>query len=256
MKNHSKRILLLIFISTTVYFSSPAQSQSSDSNSLKDDIWALQFGITGNFTLISFQGSTIGALYRISEKNAIRGGITINGYTNDGTTLNSGSNNDTSYGAGSGSNSTKSANVSFVVQYLWYMNPNGPVHFYTGLGPLVSYSYSKSSTDNPSRDGYYNNNSGTYQEYWITQLSTSNATQWGAGGSGVVGVEWFACRWLSLHADYNESIQYRWGSNSSSEESSSSTYPNFIPSQTNNSGTSKGWTLNSSGVAFGLNIYL
>ena len=82
MKNHSKRILLLIFISTTVYFSSPAQSQSSDSNSLKDGIWALQFGITGNFTLISFQGSTIGALYRISEKNAIRGGITINGYTN------------------------------------------------------------------------------------------------------------------------------------------------------------------------------
>ena len=251
MNKYKSRILLLILVSLTLYF--PSKAQSSDSTYLKGGVWALEFGISGNFTLISFQGSTIGALYRISDKNAIRGGITISGNTNDGTTLSSGSNNDTSYGAGSGSSSMKSANVSFVIQYLWYMNPNGPVYFYTGVGPLVSYSYSENSTDNPFLSTIYNN--GSTQGYWGQQLSTSNSTQWGVGGAGIVGVEWFTCRWLSLHADYNESIQYRWSSNSSSQDNIP-TYPNSIPSHTDNSGNSKGWTLSSSGVAFGLNIYL
>ena len=239
MYKHFNRILFLALVSMIVSFSSHAQS--SDSASLKDGTWALDFGIAGNFTLTSFQGSTFGALYRISEKNAIRGGITINGSTNDGTTSNSGSIADTSDGSAPGSNSTKSATVSFVVQYLWYMNPNSPVHFFTGLGPLVSYSYSKYSTDNPYL--YSLNNNGSNQGYWVNDAYGSSSTQWGAGGSGVVGVEWFACRWLSLHADYSESIQYRWGSNSSNQDWSSSTYPNYVSSQTNSSGTSKGWTL-------------
>jgi hypothetical protein len=252
MYKHFNRILLLVLVSMTVYFSS--QAQSSDSTFLKDGTWALEFGIAGNFTLTSFQGSTIGALYRISDKNAIRGGITINGSTNDGTTSNSGSLDDTSYGDAAGSSSTKSATVSFVLQYLWYMNPNGPVHLYAGLGPLVSYSYSNSSADYPSTQGIYNNGSG--QQYWIHEKTSSNSTQWGAGGAGILGVEWFACRWLSVHADYNESIQYRWGSNSSNQDWSTLTYPNYAPAQSNTSGKSKGWAVNSSGVAFGLNIYL
>jgi len=237
-----------------VSVSSIAQNQSSDSTSLKEGTWAIEFAITGNFTLSSFQGSTIGALYRISDKSAIRTGITINGSTNNGTTSNSGSMDDTSYGTAPGSNSTKSANVSFVLQYLWYMNPSGPVHIYTGLGPLVSYTYSNYSTDNLYL--YNINNSGSNREYWVQNSYGSSSTQWGAGGAGVVGVEWFACRWLSLHADYNESIQYRWGSNSTNNSWSSSTYPDYVPSQSNISGTSKGWAVNSSGVAFGLNIFL
>ena len=252
MNNHNNRILLLIFISMTVYFS--CQAQSSDSTSLKDGTWALEFGIGGNFTLTTFQGATIGAMYRLSDKNAIRGGITVVGNTNDGTTSNSGSIADTSDGTTPGSNSTKSANVSFVVQYLWYMNPNGPVHFYSGLGPFFSYGYSKYSTESPSL--YSVNNNGSNRGYWVQDLYSSSSTQWGAGGAGVVGVEWFACRWLSLHADYSETIQYRWGSNSSNQDWSSSTYPNYVASQTNSSGTSKGWALSSSAVAFGLNIYL
>jgi len=253
MNNHNNRILSLTFLTLTVYFFSQAQTQSLDSTSVKEGIWALQFGIANSFTLTSFQGATIGAKYQLSDKNAIRGGITISGSTNDGTSSNSGSIDDTSYGSTPGSNSTKSANVSFVLQYLWYMNPNGPVHFYTGLGPLVSYTYSKTSVNSPYLYNAYD--AGSYRGYWEHQIGTSNSTQWGVGGSGVVGVEWFASRWLSIHADYNESVQYRWGSNSSSQDNSS-TYPNYISSHTDSSGKSKGWTLSSSGVAFGLNIYL
>ncbi len=254
MNKQKNIILLLSLVSLTLYSSSRAQSQSADSTSLKEGIWALQFGIAGNFTLTSFQGSTIGAMYKFSDRNAIRGGITISSSTNDATSSSSGSIADTSDGSAPESNSTKSATVSIVLQYLWYTNPNGPVHLYAGLGPLVSYSYSDYSTNYPYL--YSVTNNGSTRGYWIQDIYSSNSTQWGAGGAGVLGVEWFACGWLSLHADYSESVQYRWGTNSSNEDYPPSTYPNYISSQTSNSGTSKGWTFSSSGVAFGLNIYL
>ncbi len=158
-----KRMLFLYLILMSVTINLQSQDTSSERNSLKAGAWALQFGISSNFTLTSFQGSNIAFKYQLSDKSALRGGITINGSTNDGTTSNSGSIDDTSYGTAPGSSSTESATASFVLQYLWYMNPNGPVHFYTGLGPLVSYSYSKYSTNNPYSSTVYD--SGSYRGY-------------------------------------------------------------------------------------------
>ncbi|MHB1688723.1 MAG: hypothetical protein ACYCVH_15325 [Ignavibacteriaceae bacterium] len=251
MNKFKNGILLFISIFLTLSFSCQAQSQSSDSVSLREGSWALQFGIAANFTLTSFQGSTIGAKYQLSENNAIRGGITINGSTNNGTNSYSGAIGDTSEGTVPGSSSVKSATVSFVLQYLWYMHPNGPVHFYAGVGPSVSYGYSNNSSNISSlfRDAY---NHG----YWVQQLFTSNSTQWAIGGSAVAGVEWFACHWLSLHADYNESILYQWYSTSLNEDYRSLTNTNYIPYVLDRSGKTKGWALISGGVSFGLNIYL
>lgn len=239
-------ILPLFVVLLAVCFPFEARSQSSDSTSLREGVWALQFGIAGSFTLTSFQGSTIGAKYQLSNENAIRGGITVIGYTDDGT----GSSYGPSSTTGNSSSSTKSATLSFVLQYLWYMNPNDPVHFYAGLGPSVSYGYNHASSNN-----YYLEYPDS-QGYWIEGKYASGSTRWGIGGAGVVGVEWFACRWLSLHADYNESVQYQWSSTTSSQDESSATYPGFIPNRTGNSSSDKGWTLNSSGVNFGLSVYL
>jgi hypothetical protein len=75
-----------------------------------------------------------------------------------------------------------------------------------------------------------------------------------AGGIGVAGVEWFASQWLSLRAEYSEGIQYQWHSmNSTSDFSSTNT--DYLPNNYRSSGTTKGWTLSSSGVSFGLNVY-
>jgi hypothetical protein len=134
------------------------------------------------------------------------------------------------------------------------MNPSGPVHFYAALGPSASYSYSKNSSNYPYL--YRVTDNGSTRGYWEQELYGSSTTQWGAGVGGAVGVEWFACRWLSLHADYGEIIQYRWGSNSSSQNYPAPTIPGEIPWQTSSSGTTKGWTLTSAAVAFGLNVYL
>jgi hypothetical protein len=234
----------------TVYLSSRAQNQSSDSTSFTKGAWALQFGIAGNFTLTSFQGTTIAAKYQLSDRNAIRAGITISGNTSDGSTSTSASVADTSDGTVPGGNSTNAATVSLVFQYLWYINPSGPVHFYVGLGPSFSYTHSNSSSDNFSLSRI------STRGYWTRTTNASHSTQRAIGGAGIAGVEWFATRWLALHAGYNESFQYQWGSTSSNQDNSSSTYPNYIPYHIDNFGTNKGWVLSSSSVSFGLNVYL
>jgi outer membrane protein W len=233
-----KRVLFLIMISMSLYIYTQAQDSSSERNSLKEGAWALQFGIAGNLTLTSFQGTTMAVKYQLSDRTAIRGGITISANTNNG---NSSADEDTS-------NSADAINVSFVLQYLWYVNPSGPIHFYVGVGPSVAYSYSHNSLNYSSPDVQNG------QLYWDQYSNASNSHQWMAGGIGVAGVEWFASQWLSLRAEYSEGIQYQWHSmNSTSDVSSTNT--DYLPNNYSSSGTTKGWTLSSSGVSFGLNVY-
>ncbi len=245
------KILLLIIALIALSFSSKAQNQKPDSTNLKCGTWALQFGISSNFTLTSFQGSTIGAKYQLSQSRAIRGGITLNGNTNNGPSSYSGSIGDSSAGTMPGNSSAKSANISFVIQYLWYMNPNGPVHLYAGFGPSVLYDYYHSSFNNP-----YLYNNGNDQSYWVKENYNYVSTEWAVGAAEVVGVEWFACRWLSLHADYSEVIEYVWGSSSSNRSYNAPSNTSYISNALSNSASSKGWELNNSAVGFGLNVYL
>src|SRR5271157_4544368 len=118
MSTYKVRLPFLFLISMSMYFCSQAQDASSECNSLKEGAWALQFGIASNFTLTSFQGTTIAAKYQLSEKNAIRGGLTINGSANYGNSSASGSISDTSYGTVPENSSSDAANASFVLQYL------------------------------------------------------------------------------------------------------------------------------------------
>ena len=244
MYKTKKRYFHIFILSMTICFSSLAQNQSPDSTSLREGALALQFGIAGNFTLTSFQGTTISMKYQLSSKNAIRGGITLGGRTNDGSNTVSGSYADTSIGSISGKNSSSSQNISFTIQYLKYLNPNGPVHFYTAIGPSVLYSYSKSNSDNP-----YSGESYLYRDIY-----SSSSTQWGIGATVSAGVEWFPSRWFSLRAEYGESLQYQWGSSTSTSDYTYTTSAR-VPSHYESSGTSKGWSLGSSSVSFGLSVY-
>jgi len=256
-------------MSVSIYLQ--AQDTSSERNSLKAGVWAMQFGISSNFTLTSFQGSTIAFKYQLSDKNALRVGITINGSTNSGNSAATGSVTDTSYGSIPENSSTDAANVSFVIQYLNYMNPSGPVHFYLGLGPSISYNYSHSSSDNSylNTSEFYDNGYHTLG-YWERIVNKSNSNQWGIGLTGVAGVEWFACQWLSIRAEYSDGIQYLWRSSTSTTDYSydyssldsylnnyfpTYNYNHFPNTHNDNSGINKGWSLSSSGVSFGLSVY-
>ena len=244
MYNQRNRLLFFILISMSVIVCLRAQDTLSERNSLKAGTWALQFGISSNFTLTSFQGSTFSIKYQLSDKAAIRGGISITGSTNNGNGTASGTNADTSIGSLPTNISSSAQGISFILQYLWYMDPSGPIHFFIGLGPVVSYSYSQNNSEND----YFETS------YLYDYRYSSSSTQWGAGATGSVGVEWFPSHWFSLRAEYGESLQYRWSSSSSMNDYS---YTNSVsvPSHYENSSTSKGWSLSSSSVSFGLNIY-
>jgi hypothetical protein len=244
MYKQRNRILFLILISMSVTVCSRAQDTLSERNSLKAGVWALQFGISSNFTLTSFQGSTFSIKYQLSDKAAIRGGISISGSTNSGNGTASGKNADTSIGSFPANSSSSSQGISFILQYLWYMNPSGPIHFFIGLGPSVSYSYLQSNTKNAYDD----------ETYMQVYTQSSSSTQWGTGATGSVGIEWFPSQWFSLRAEYGESLQYKWGSNTSmTDYFFTNTGP--VPFHYENSGTSKGWSLSISSVSFGLNVY-
>lgn len=250
MISHKNKKVFFILFTFLFYFSGQALGQTQDSVSLKQGSWALQFGIGSNFTLTTFQGTTLGAKYQLSDESAIRGGITLNGNTNSGPASYSGSIADSDAGIVPGSTSSKSANITFVLQYIWYMNPKGNVHLYAGVGPLVSYSYYNNAR-NSSSLGFSNN-----ILYWTNIHTDDKNTQWGIGGTAVLGVEWFAFNWLSLHADYNENIQYQWRSSSSNNSAESTLNTSPYPYSNSSSSSTTGWALNSGGVGFGLNIYL
>jgi hypothetical protein len=228
-----------------------AQDTLLERNTLKAGAWAMQFGISNNFTLTSFQGSTFSIKYQLSDMAAIRGGISISTSSNNGNGTSFGT-ADSSFGSLPTNNSSSSQGISFNLQYLWYMNPSGPIHFFIGFGPSVSYSNSQNNSAIANLGYSQNNNIVVYYLYNETQ--SSSTTQWGAGVTGSVGVEWFLSQWFSLRAEYGESLQYRWGSNSSTTNYFSA-YVGYVGSQFKNSGTTNGWTLSSSSVSFGLNIY-
>ena len=48
-----------------------AQEQTVETSSLKPGAWALEFGISSNFTLVSFQGASISAQHHTSATNAL-----------------------------------------------------------------------------------------------------------------------------------------------------------------------------------------
>ena len=99
-------------------FSTQAQEQAAEINSLKAGVWALQFGISSNFTLSSFQGTTISAKYQTSTTNAWRAGITLNGSTASDTRLQVPTQPDTFARSSSTNGSNSSESIVIKVQYL------------------------------------------------------------------------------------------------------------------------------------------
>ncbi len=238
----SSIVLSLLFLPASTSWS---QDSMAHANSLKPSSWALQFGISRDLTLSSFQGATISIKYHVTESNAWRIGLFVGGdLTND----NSASRQiqaDTLFGNGSRVMSNKDFNTNLSLQYLWYIDPHAPVNLYLGAGPSFSYSFNRQDGDQATTNpGYYSTRT----------ITNGSGHQWGVGIAGVVGVEWFAANWFSLHAQYGEALWYQWGSSSSTSTQTMSSGPSPSLVQTE-SASSKGWRLSNQSVFFGLSVY-
>jgi hypothetical protein len=184
-------------------------------NSLRDGAWALQFSINGGdfFSLSSFAGG-VSVKRHFTPKSAVRAGVSFDA---EGST----------YGA----QESDSRGVSLSILYQRYVNPTADANLYWGVGP----------------SGRFDDD---VQETHRDSLTTVNESElWSAGLSGVVGVEWFAARVISLHAEYEAAARYTWVGESTE-------YNRLGESPVRSTRESEGWSIGAgSTVRFGLSVY-
>lgn len=205
------------------------QEDMSENSSLKEGVWAMQFQIEGFFNLKAFQGTTISVKKHITDKSALRFGIglSLNISTEDyNTTLYQ---ND--YASDYQSRDIHENRLNVSSQYLYYLLGETGVNLFFGVGPLLDYSWYKSE----------------YNRDTLMESRKSNST--GFGVIGIVGVEWFAVRSISFHAEYSTSANYNWYESTNLRES-------FNPSKTDESKSKrKYFNLSPQPVRFGISLY-
>ena len=243
MKSHTNVLLPLLGIHILCVCAMSAQEENSPRNSLQEGKWALQFSINSNFTLSSFEGATLSAQYQTSDLSAWRAGVTMSGISQKTTSQ------QTLYYAfppsetNSSSNTIDQFSIDFALHRIWYLNTGDPVHLYLGAGPQVSYSHSKS--DQQSNNNDLGGVPGSSE-------SVGRTTGWEAGASGLLGVECFVTRSISLHAEYGLTILY--AHSSSTEYSTGTSAPQeWVTSQYETK--NNGWSLDPRSVLFGISIF-
>ena len=173
-----------------------AQSGQVDSlTSIHDGAWALSFGIGANFTLTSFDGTTVSWKRFISDNSAIRVGISTSARDMD-------LDDDQTRDVNEVEQVTETTHtntywdVTLQGYYLRYPVSSSRTRFFWGIGPVVSITNTESSylvvVDQDST---------TYER-------NEENKQRDLGLSAILGAEWFATRNISLHAEYGQTLLY------------------------------------------------
>ena len=192
-------------------------------HALHDDSWALQFSIGPDFTVRSFEGSTLSVKRHTSAEHAWQVGLSLDGNFLHSTMQEADS-------VGEESNSTD-LRVQLTARYLTYPlleagRQRESIQLFAGAGPLVSYDRDVHST----------------QDFDHKRRRTS----FDVGASGVLGAEWFLKERLSLSAAYESSLAYsRTHIRDTREDDPEGSVKR----------TSSGVRLNAGGVLFGLSVY-
>jgi opacity protein-like surface antigen len=211
-------------------------AQQSDSKPLTENSKALQFQIGSNFTLTSFQGAGLSYKYHLKPLRAVRVGseLSLSKSNFDLTEVDSVGDLETL----SKSDQTRYY-VRFNTQLIWYSESYSGISFFYGVGPFLGFSKSEKKDE------------------WVspypghrTNLDETK-TGWSLGLTGLVGVEWFVSKSISLHAEYRISLGYSREKREYNRTTISQTGKSYI---TGNE-TIKFRQLSSDGVRFGLSVY-
>jgi hypothetical protein len=189
-------------------------------NSLEPGSWALQFRIANDVSLAAFEAGKLSLKRHLTAKSAIRAGVGLSiTDSNDTATLERESDH-------------RGVGVEITALYQRYLNPDRRGDFYWGIGPLLDVT----STEEESQEGGC-----------LTRRSSSDL--WTVGILGVAGVEWFATRAISLHAEYRASASYIW------RESKIERYSESDPPTVQESESDR-WSFSQGGsVLFGISVY-
>jgi hypothetical protein len=224
MKRFAIATVCLLLVLPTLSLAAPPDSTSATrANSLRAGAWALQFDVNGELIRISSFSGGVSLKRQFSAKSAWRFGVGFNGSNRDGT-------QDPSLGAETAL-SDDGYGVSIESVYQRYLNPDARVNAYWGLGPTASFNQLTSASE---RD------------------STSYSSKWDSWSVGVIaafGVEWFAAKEISLHAEFTGRASYF------NDERTSEQKAVGFPA-TSQTTKIDGWSVGTNdGVRFGMSIY-
>lgn len=208
-------------------------AQEGPSNSLAKGAKALQFRIVNNFVLSDFQGVALSGKRHTSDNSAIRLGADIFFEHSSDNQDNRTFSYDTTLVTSDAK--TDGQRLNLELQYIHYPSIERKIKFFWGAGPSVRFMRDITKTD------YYNSQTGNSLEL------KDEVKSWGAGGSGVLGAEWFATSGISLHTEYTVSIFYEWQKIRDDEV----TGPGFSTANRERNGLE----INASSVRFGLSLY-
>lgn len=219
MKLITKLFASLLFL--IIFPFSITQAQNSDKiNPLRNGSKALQFQISDHFNLASFSGTTFSYKRQLTSTQAKRIGLSLsNNY------------NWKNYPDSENSQETSHLDLYIRTDYTWmnYTNPESDIKFFYGYGPGIRVRLKRSVEE-------------------ANRKYTDQHTFYGIAGIGYAGVEWFFQSSMSLHAEYQASVQV----NHSRFKSTSTRSGNkkVITKHNINS-----IDLSGDGVKFGLSVY-
>jgi hypothetical protein len=189
MKKTVAVVVLLVLSCVIMYSQDSAQVKS---NALQDKKWALQFQLSNDFTLSSFQEGKVSLQRCFSPNSSVRVGVGAKVYNNS---------SDDVIGR-------QSEDIVMSIQYLYRPSVDEDVIVYYGAGPSIGYSRQI------SHDTYTNSSSTVV--YYINDYFV-----WQAGLDAAIGVEWFATHSISFSGEYYGTLSYSWQTNDTNPSSSS-----------------------------------
>ena len=227
--------LLCTLLAASTLAQEGEEARNNRNNSLTKGAWAFQFEIVGdlfNLDLRNLFGSTLAVKKHTSDGSALRIGLGL-GFNLSDQDRTSERDGDTVIQSDYDRNSQS---VNIVMQKIFYPAPTADVNFFYGLGPKASFSHEKTTEERQSR----------------TRWTSSERYSWSVGVTGVLGVEWFPTRSISLLAEYGSDIQYKWQKR---KNKSLRTYPDDATVLYISEDKSKSFSLGTSLVKVGLSVY-
>lgn len=223
-----------------VAFSVRTEAQTSNNNQLTEHSRAIQFQINSNFTLGSFQGAALSYKHHLQPSSALRVGVDLS--LNDANTEAAQKTfySDTLRTSGNSTRDQSSVALQLNTQAIWYSESSLGILFFYGTGPFVGFSRWHQEDESISSTVGFPQSKSTLE---------GTATTWSLGLTGLLGVEWFASKSISLHAEYGIRLGYAWTKNESSGNTLATRY------KTTSEGTTTSWQLSSNAVRFGLSVY-
>ncbi|MBD3218642.1 MAG: hypothetical protein GF310_10225 [candidate division Zixibacteria bacterium] len=216
IKNFLTILVTFFLILSCVLTAQEGKALQEDSkNSLISGSRSLQFRISNNLTLTSFEGAMISAKKHFTSNSALRFGL--------GLDIRSGQED---YGAVEEDDNL--FELELIAQYIYYTSPKAPVNLYLGTGP--QFTYNRHVQDR------------NYEETG-EDAAWQYDRSWTIGLLATFGVEWFAIENISFFCEYGASIGYQ------SRYMESTPYQGYQDQETTQ------FRLSSQTVDFGLSVY-